>query len=356
MSTLKQTLLLGLILAVAFTYGLVFADEPTPTDEAPTPSEPQFTQWDVIEKVNDLRVANGLQTLEVHPVLMQVAQIEADGVAGGYSGHWRPANLTLGQWLLSLGYPLSGDLSMDGYRAENWFVADLSSSLEDVTGWWQGDAEHRDTMFSPDRSDIGAAVTVDENGQVVIVLETALRTASGKMQSDAYDILTGIPQTQVAFSGMATQAAANGLPSQYSIPVKLSTAQADGNLYHVVQYGQSLWSIAIAYHTTIKQIQALNNLPTTMIREGQKLLVMRGVTQPAPTSEAVETPHALDAVPVASRVALQQPAPEQAEQPSPVEDHLSDALSYGAIAFAGLVLGAAFVAMFRKKGGKENQR
>ena len=131
------------------------AQEPTPT-----PSEPRFTASDVINVVNSLRIANGLAPLAVHPVLMQVAQAEASGIAGGYGGHWRPANLTLGQWLLSLGYPLSGDLSMDGYRAENWFMASTSSDLEEVTQFWQADAEHRDTMFSPDRSDIGAAVAV----------------------------------------------------------------------------------------------------------------------------------------------------------------------------------------------------
>src|SRR5512142_2498078 len=249
MRTSNRTFLVGMALALLFSYGLARAQEPAPTaelEQSATSSGPRFTASDVINVVNNLRLANGLAPLAVHPVLMQVAQAEANGISAGYGGHWRPDNLTLGQWLLSLGYPLSGDLSMDGYRAENWFVADASASLEDVTQFWQGDAEHRDTMFSAERSDIGAAVAVGEDGQLYVVLETALQTSSGKMQYDAYAILTGIPQTQVAYSDMGTLAAKNGLLPQYSVPGKLSTPQPDGKLYHDVKYGQTLWSIAIA--------------------------------------------------------------------------------------------------------------
>ncbi len=340
-------------LAVLFSYGITRAQEQTPPAEpalTETPSQPQFTAMDLINTINNLRVTNGLLPLAVHPVLMQVAQTEASGIAAGYDGHWRPRNLTLGQWLLSLGYPLSGDLSMDGYRSENWFTSSLSSTLEEVTQFWQGDAEHLDTMFSADRSDIGAALAVSADGQVIVVLETALRTASGKMQYDAYSILTGIPQTQVAYSVMATQAAKSGLLPQYSMPVALNTAQPNGNIYHRVQYGQSLWSIAIAYHTTIKQIQSLNRMYDTTIYEGQKLLVMKGATQPAPSAKAAEAPNA----PVA--IATLSPTEALTSTSEPTQAHTTqidraNAISFGAIALAGLFLSGVFAAMFRKRGG-----
>jgi hypothetical protein len=45
-----------------------------------------------------------------------------------------------------------------------------------------------------------------------------------------------------------------------------------------------LWSIAIAYGTTIKNIQALNNLGEDLtIYQGQNLLVLQGVTPPPAT-------------------------------------------------------------------------
>jgi LysM repeat protein len=234
---------------------------------------------------------------------------------------------------------------MDGYRSENWFMADPSTTSEEVTTWWQGDSAHDDAMFSPYRSDIGAALAVGGDGQVYIVLETALQTNSGKMQSDAYPILTGIPLTQMAYSGMATQAAANGLLPQFLSPVKLSTPGPDGNLYHVAQYGQSLWSIAIAYHTTIKDIQLLNNLSDVTIREGQKLLVRRDVTQPALPANATQ---GAEIVPAPSFFAERSPVPERTSEPVTKESTAST-IPIVAVAFAGLVLAGVFVGMMRTR-------
>ena len=238
------------------------------------------TAADVIQAVNQLRIANGLLPLNTHPVLMQVAEWEANAIAGGAPGHTRPNGLTLGQWLLSLGYPLSGDLSLDGYRSENWIAARTAQEAIDL---WLMDGPHTITMLSPDRSDIGAAIAVSD--QTYIVLETALQTSSGQMQWDAYPILTAI--AQVGYSG-------NAVP-QYIVPVARSTARPDGYVTHKVQYGQSLWSIAITYNSTIAQIRAWNNLgETTDIYDGQILLVQIGATQPPPpTTTPIATSTAL---------------------------------------------------------------
>jgi LysM repeat protein len=236
----------------------------------------------VIEAVNALRIANGLLPLNPHPVLMQVAQWEANAIAGGAPGHTRPGGLTLGQWMISLGYPLAGDLSLDGYRSENWITIDTAQGAVDA---WLGDGPHTNTMLSPDRSDIGAAVSVSD--QVYIVLETALQTRSGQMQTDAYSILTAFPQGASSGSG-------SNLVPQYIIPVKRSTAHPGGDVIHKVQYGQSLWSIAITYNTTIDQIRAWNSLGNSIeIYDGQVLLVQRGATQPPPpTNTPLATPTA----------------------------------------------------------------
>lgn len=331
----KKFLLLTLILAALISYHPADAQEPTP-GAPPTPAE-------VINAVNNLRIAHGLSALMVHPALMQIAQMQADGIASGSSGHWRPDGLTLGQWLLTMGYPLSGDLSMDGYRSENWITA---MTADQAIQGWLSDDEHENTMLSVDRSDIGAGIAVSD--QIYVVIETALQTASGQMQYDASAILTGIPQTQIAYSGMATQAAENGLLPQYSMPVAVNTAQPNGDVYHKVEYGQSLWSIAITYHTTIRQIQLLNNLYTTTINVGQKLLVLKGATQPAPTFNGTGTP--------AAQIILTTPPPTLWQTPTPTEIHISprerqaNMLSLIGIGIAALVLGGVFTMMTRKRG------
>jgi len=355
MSTIKKVLLVGILLAVPFSFHIVLivsAQEPAPTS-TPVPSQPQFTPADVINAVNSLRASSGLGPLTTHPVLMEIAQAEANGIATGYQGHWRPLNLTLGQWMLSLGYPLSGDLSLDGYRSENWLSLPMDTSANDVIQMWLGDDAHTNTMLSQYRSDIGAAVAVGEDGNVICVIETALRTTSGKMQYDAHVLLTGIPQTQVAYSGMATTAAKNGLLPQYSMPVKVGTALPNGDVYHVVQYGQTLWSIAIAYHTTINQIQTLNHLTSIVIIDGQKLVVARDATQPVPTSNSTGTPAATSMVFDTPTMQSQIPT-FQYMTPTPTQERLSQfdkatTLDLGLLGLVVLFLGGLFIGMSRKK-------
>jgi len=257
----------------------------TPTLEQETPPPSTLTPADLINAVNTLRFTNGLSPLYVHSVLMQVAQTEANGIANGMPGHWRPNGLSLGMWLLSLGYPLSGDLSQDGYRSENWFYVSSSTTVDEIITGWQGDAEHRETMFSEFRSDIGAGIAVSPDGEIVTVLETALQTKSGLMQYGASDILTGIVQTRDANSAIETMAAESGLPPQYSVPVAINTARADGDVIHEVQYGQTLWSLADMYHVTIEQIKLLNGLVDDTVVPGWKLLIQKAATQPVPITD-----------------------------------------------------------------------
>lgn len=316
----------------------------------PTPMQIQ-TADQVINAVNSLRVANGLPSLSVHPILMQVAQWEVDALVNGAGGHTRPDNMTLGQQLLSLGYPLSGDLSQDGYRSEN-IVFGPGFTVEDAIRLWGSDDPHLNTMLSPNRSDIGVAVAsnLDEWGFTVYyyVLETALQTQSGKMQYAASAILTGIPQTQAVYAGEATQWAEDTGLSQYSVPVFVSTPLPDGKVYHEVKYGQTLWSIAITYHTTIKQIQQLNSLFTTNIQVGDILLVLENATLSAPTTY-------MTASPVGQTTMTFPIAPSLTPTNSPTETHLSNqtkrrnALSLWGIGFAALVLGGTFTMMMRKK-------
>ena len=242
------------------------------TDSTSTPSAP--SPADIINAVNNLRLTQGLNVLSVDPVLMQVAAEQASALAAseGAIGHQRPCGMSLGQQLLLMGFPLWGDLSMDGYRSENWVTA---STTEEALSFWQSDAEHTNTMVSDFRSDIGAAVAVSD--QIYIVLETALSTPSRKMQYDAYDILTGIPVTQTLCAGFSS-----GAISNYSIPVVVNTARPDGDVVHQVKYGQTLWTLADQYHVSVDDIKRLNGLVDDTVLPGWKLLIQKGATQPAP--------------------------------------------------------------------------
>lgn len=197
--------------------------------------------------------------------------------------------------MISLGYPLGGNIALDGYRSENW-AAGSELTVEETIQLWLGDAPHTNTMLSTERSDIGAGVALGEDpwGNVVYyyVIETALQTSSGQMQPEAIILLTSLPETMQALYLDGTQAAAAASVPQYMIPVARATARPDGDVVHEVRYGQSLWSIAIAYGVKINGIKVLNNLTSNEVYTGQILLVQKGATQPVSTPTPQRSPTA----------------------------------------------------------------
>lgn len=347
MSTLNKILPLVIIMAVLFSVSIADAQGSNPVSRTPS------TPTELIQAVNALRLSKGLPALNTHPILMQIAQIEVEGIAAGMGGHWRPNNITMGQWLLSLGYPLSGDLSLDGYRSENWITGPGLTASQAIL-MWSGDEPHLNTMLSPHRSDIGAgvAISTDEWGQTATyyVLETALQTTSGQMQYDAYPTLTALATAQVAGYGDATQAAQALAVPQYILPVVRATARPDGDVIHEVKNGQSLWSIAIAYGVKIEQIRQWNNISSTEIFTGEKLLVQKGATQPVPTSTATETPVAkgLTQTPLEIKTSTSQPTEAYSGT-----DHTATVYPFWIFAIAVLFFAGVFLLMF---GGKKRNQ
>lgn len=240
---------------------------------------PITTPAQMIEAVNNLRVSYGLAPLATHPILMQSAQSQADYMAAtGNVTHARPGGITYTQQLLSLGFPLSGDLSLGGFRAENIITSSGYLDWNGVPPGWQDDA-HMNTMLSQNFTHIGAGIS-QSGDRYYYAVDTAASTSNGQMQSTAPQILEGVSGTSGEAAGV----------SQYMVPITLNTADANGNVYHQVQYGQTLWSIAIAYGTTIKNIQALNNLGEDLtIYQGQNLLVLQNVSPAISTAGSTAT-------------------------------------------------------------------
>jgi uncharacterized protein YkwD/LysM repeat protein len=233
------------------------------------------TPSELIDAVNALRLSYGLAPLAVHSVLMQSAQSQADYMAAtGNVTHARPGGITYTQQLLSLGFPLAGDLTLGGFRAENIISSSGPLEWNGVPGGWQ-DAEHMNTMLSQNLSHIGAGIS-QVSDRYYYALDCAMSTGTGQMQDNAGSIIGVAAGTEVAAGDAAI--------SQFMVPITKSTAGPDGNVIHKVQYGQTLWSIAIDYGTTIKSIKALNNLgESELVYQGQELLVITGAT-PAPPS------------------------------------------------------------------------
>jgi uncharacterized protein YkwD len=221
---------------------------------------------DVIEAVNSLRAAHGLPPYSVSSTLMGTAQGQADYMASiGSVTHSGPGGASVTQRLLAAGYPLAGDLSLGGFRSEN-IVGSPGMTAKTAVSSWTGDDIHLHTMLSADLQEIGAGVA-ERDGVTYYVIDCARPTGSG------------VP---VAYTPGAEAALSGG--NDIIVPVAISTPNPQGDIYHEVQSGQSLWQISIAYGVKINDIRQLNGLDAsaTVIQRGVKLLVKRvGAPTPA---------------------------------------------------------------------------
>ena len=132
-----------------------------------------------------------------------------------------------------------------------------------VTALISSDALHLNTMLSPNLTEIGAGVAVS-GGRVYYVIDCARPTTSGARQAS----------TSVAGDG--SYLPAREAPIAAAI---VSTPDSNGDVVHEVQFGQTLWQLAIVYSVKIDEIKSLNNLFDNDTYPGNKLLIKRGVAQ-----------------------------------------------------------------------------
>jgi len=317
-----------------------FLLSPSDGSAKPLQRETINTPSQLIDAVNNLRIANSLPALAVHSVLMQSSQSQADYMASvGYSTHERPGGISFTQQLLALGFPLAGDLSLGGFRAENVIQSSGPLVWNGVPPGWQ-DSQHMNTMLSQNFTHIGAGISQGTSGYFY-ALDCAAATGSGEMQDGVTTLLTSVP------------GGAQAGVSQFMVPVVLSTANAGGDVLHKVQYGQTLWSIAIEYGTTIKAIQALNGLGEDLVvYQGQELLVLKGATPPAPVTPtsalAMDTPDVVQL----STSEMPVPSPtvtlsaQTATEIVAVVDSPSEDKASSGTASSGLLVGILIVAAF----------
>jgi LysM repeat protein len=222
-----------------------------------TPTAKGVTAYDLIIAMNTLRTSNGLPALVEDPIIDAVAQSTAEIMAAQQMS-WHIGNVS-GR-LASAGYGGGSKV----WATENFAVGDLS--IDQVMLVWS-DASHMIPAVNPAYCNIGAGVAQAANGRTYYVLQAAY--VSGKSCGE-YKSTGGTTNKP---GGSTDEGRAGGI-SQLIVPVKVATPDAEGRVYHVVQAGQSFWSIAIAYKITIKDLETWNNLSRdAKLQIGQKLFI-----------------------------------------------------------------------------------
>ena len=245
--------------------------------------------YDVIAAVNSLRASRGLAALETDGSLMAAAQVQADYLAsiGGpniTNGHQGAGGTYAYDRAAAAGYPLPQGVDV----IECWAWANDSVSINQIItdyGLW-GDPAHMDVMLHKYGKHVGAGVT-EKDGNVYYILDV----------STIYGISTGnsagTPDGKIPTRSTTPQV----------VPVIVSTPKPDGSISHVVQAGQALWSIAIAYGVTVEQLRLLNNFaPNTNNIYVGETLVIRIASTPLPSPTVTPTPRQPTRTPVPPQV------------------------------------------------------
>jgi LysM repeat protein len=255
---LRSVCILTLVLLLSFLRptGPAIASSPL----APAAQTGQVTAYDLIIAMNTLRTSNGLAALTEDPIIDSVAQATADTMAANQmSSH-------IGN--------VSGRLSSAGYGggATVWgtenFAVGTSYTIDQIMLVWSDDM-HMIPALNPAYCNVGAGLSKSSNGMTYYVLQAAYTSnkACGEYKSPVKSGATVQP------GGTTDEGRVPGV-SQLIVAVKVATPDADGKIYHVVQAGQSFWSIAIAYKITIKDLETWNNLSRdAKLQPGQKLFI-----------------------------------------------------------------------------------
>jgi hypothetical protein len=218
------------------------------------------TASELISGVNQLRQTQGLAPYSVDSFLMTFAQSHSDYMASlGYWTHTRADGTT------AFDHGIKENVAMGMNMSVQYCI---------YTVW--SDWVHWQTMVGYESGSVGAGVAV-ANGTVYYTLNVL------PDNSTYVD-----PQEEEAQAQPVLAAQDTPVPIS---PVTTSTPDEDGIILHVVQYGETLWSISEAYGVPIDQILINTGLSpaTEEVFEGQTL-VIQTATDPTSTPSASPTP------------------------------------------------------------------
>lgn len=230
--------------------------------------------YELILAMNTLRVSFGHPALIEHPIVNAVAQSTAEIMAANDMS-WHIGDVR-GR-IKSAGY--GGGATV--WATEN-FAVGTNMGIDQIMVAW-ADPDHMRPAVNPAYCHVGAGVAQAANGRIYYILQAAYvgGSACGDItSSDGTNDGGSLPVPQII------------------APVKIATPDEEGNIYHVVQTGQSYWAIAIAYQITIADLEFWNNLSRDQtLRVGQRLFVpsrdTEGYATPTPVGMVVpSTPDA----------------------------------------------------------------
>lgn len=270
--------LLNLFMLIVIGMGTLYGSQVVYAEQA-QPAPKQVSAYDLIIAMNTLRVSYGHPALVEDPIIDAVAQSTAATMAAN-SMSWHIGNVR-GR-IAAAGYGSGGTV----WATEN-FAVGYNMGIDEIMAVW-ADPDHMLPAVEGSYCNVGAGTAQTSDGRTYYILQAAYVGGQSCGSSSSSSSSGGTPQSGTSIN----------IVPQLIIPVKIATPDTDGNIYHVVQAGQSFWSIAIAYQITIQDLETWNNISrNTPLQAGQKLYIpgknTKGYSTPTPVGMIVpQTPDA----------------------------------------------------------------
>jgi uncharacterized protein YkwD len=137
---------------------------------APRASHAQLLQNELLWKINDIRVANGLAALRpVDEMTTSATYLTGEMFRRGSASHYDSAGRDGGQRLTLLGYNFTSWGEIIGESYANGDASYLWGN-DEMINWWMNSPPHRANILNPSFTEFGLGVSTgarDEGGQTV---------------------------------------------------------------------------------------------------------------------------------------------------------------------------------------------
>lgn len=219
------------------------------------------TASDLISAVNALRASKGLYAYRPNSILTSISQSQSSYEQSiGSQTDTGPNDSLPFQRALAAGYLVAGNITTSVGFLSELIYGGVGISAEDAVNWWYNDAGHKPYLMSTSYQDIGAGVAQSGNTYYFVVV-VALSTG--------------------------------GTPVVYTPPPQLfhpntptivpNTPNADGSIVHLVQPGETLGSLSMAYNVPLSNILKLNGLTVKSTIFVNQKITIRPANTPTPT-------------------------------------------------------------------------
>jgi LysM repeat protein len=292
--------------------------------------------YELIDAVNSMRASYGLPPYDIDSDLMATAQAQSDYQA---SIQTRTHSRADGSG--------PGDHGISSENIGGGMNVAISSV---IYGQWT-DYWHTFTLIGFSNGLVGAGMS-ESNGVVYYTLDVINTGTKTGLPSES--VGTATPQSGAPVNSQEVDAT-----TALEFPPTV-TPQDDGSIIHRVQPGEALWSIALAYNTTVAELSNLNGLDPNnpVIYAGQDLLVRRAYTitstptitmTPTKTLHPTRTTRPLDVTltprPPTASGPTQPPLIPETSDPKPVDSRMLGItiLAVCVLGLVGIMIGRYWV-------------